>query len=346
MKRLTTIIMSVAVLLALAGCSSPQLAEIAADSEITLALGEQSALALVFTFDKEQSEDKQQKAIEGLEISYISDNPEIASVNNGTITANGKGTAIITTAIGEVSTQTTVNVFVPLADLDTEESISITQGEIYKISVKPLPEDADLENVEYSTEDDILTVTQGGEIEALKPGTATVTITSGEVVKAIAVEITPLIRKIKDYKNSKIGMLQEILEIDRILSRIGKSKGTVYSPDDMLKIIKEIRVHTQKEEKPYGPYHGKKEKKPTSPTYTVYSYYLDVFTDISLLYTDSEVIRQHINDQYDNLFEKELDAISMAIEVEHKDITKEYYSLTNKPLEYKISKAVKELQSA
>lgn len=210
-KQLTIIIAILMVLTLLSGCGgNPTLASIAIDEVAPLAVGADTPLNLTYAFEGNVSEEAQQKAREGLLVAYTSLHPDIATVDeNGTIKGVGKGTTTITVSVGEVSAQTTVNVYVPLEDMDTGESaVQLAEGESYAITAKPLPEGADLENVRFTSSDEaIIKVSATGEVMAVGDGSATVRVACREISKTITFEIVPQIESIDFADGNTEGLL-------------------------------------------------------------------------------------------------------------------------------------------
>lgn len=210
-KQLTIIIAILMVLTLLSGCGGkPTLASIAIYEVAPLAVGAETPLNLTYAFEGNASEEAQQKAREGLVVAYTSLHAEIATVDeNGTIKGVGKGTTTITASVGDISAQTTVNVYVPLEDIDTGESaVQLAEGESYAITAKPLPEGANLENVSFTSSDEaIIKVSATGEVMAVGAGSATVTVACGEISKAITFEIAPRIESIAFVEGNTEGLL-------------------------------------------------------------------------------------------------------------------------------------------
>lgn len=195
-KWLALTVTAVLIASLLGGCSgSPTLTGIATSEALTLAVGAESPLDIAYTFEGNVSEEAKSTAIQGLQVAYNSDNPEIAAIESGVVKGMSTGTAIITCSVGELSTETTVTVFAPLEDISLgDEAVQLTEGDNYTITVKPLPEAANLENVNFTSSDEaILSVSNTGGIQAIKAGNASVEVSCGEISKTISFEVAPLI---------------------------------------------------------------------------------------------------------------------------------------------------------
>lgn len=114
---------------------------------------------------------------------WSSSNPEIVSVDNGTITAHKAGKATITATAGDKSASVQVTVTdIPVAGITiTPDSGQIYAGGTLQFSAEITPEDATEKAIEWSIQEsdsEIATITDNGLLTGLKAGTVTVTAAS------------------------------------------------------------------------------------------------------------------------------------------------------------------------
>ncbi len=115
-------------------------------------------------------------------IEWKSSDSEIASVSNdGTVTANGSGTAVIT-AVAEngVKAECTVTVIKPVTGIMiSESSKSVFSGISFALFAQIAPSDASNQKVNWTSSDEsCASVDSDGTVTALKAGTATITASS------------------------------------------------------------------------------------------------------------------------------------------------------------------------
>lgn len=171
------------------GCTTsnevPQLQEIRLDkTEISLKEGETQMLtAEIIPADAEAV------------LSWSSSDIEIAAVDNeGLVTAVSEGEATITVSDGgDISAECTVTVTpageeptpdpepVPVESVTLNETdIELTRGDTFTLEASVLPENADYENIEWSSSDTgIATVDQDGTVTAVAVGEATIKAEAG-----------------------------------------------------------------------------------------------------------------------------------------------------------------------
>ena len=133
-------------------------------------------------------------------VNWSTSSAEVATVADGVVTAVAPGTAtiIVTTADGgkTVTCNVTVNPKpVPVEGVSVEvETVEIAEGETAAIVVTVTPEDASVKDVTFTSSDEaIATVDEEGNITAVAPGTATITVTTvdGEKTATCEVTVTP-----------------------------------------------------------------------------------------------------------------------------------------------------------
>ena len=130
-------------------------------------------------------------------VNWTTSSAEVATVADGVVTAVAPGTATIiaTTADGgkTVTCAVTVNPKpVPVEGVSVEvEAIEVAEGENASIVVKITPEDASVKDVTFASSDEaVATVDEEGNITAVAPGTATITVTTADGGKTATCEVT------------------------------------------------------------------------------------------------------------------------------------------------------------
>ena len=127
-------------------------------------------------------------------LTWSTNNPNIATVENGVIRAINGGSAIITVASpnGDVKTTCFVKVTVPVQSITiSKEQLELVVGQKYRLTTTILPDDASNKNVKWSTSNDgVVSVDNNGHVTAKKPGTAVVTATTEDGYHSASCTIT------------------------------------------------------------------------------------------------------------------------------------------------------------
>lgn len=117
-------------------------------------------------------------------ITWSSSNTAIATVDaNGNVTLIAEGRAVITARNGNVRATCDVTVIVapvPVEQIDiTPRSAEIVEGTGVQLTATVLPANADNKELTWASSDtSVATVTAGGYVEGLAPGTARITATA------------------------------------------------------------------------------------------------------------------------------------------------------------------------
>ena len=142
-------------------------------------------------------------ADEKYEISYNSDNDNIASVDkSGKVTGNSQGETTITvtcnTESGSVFKDTcrvivneTADEYIPVESITLDStSLEMTMDDMYVLSATVMPENAsDRENIIWNTDNDSICTVNNGIITTLNPGTTTVTAECGGITTSCQVNV-------------------------------------------------------------------------------------------------------------------------------------------------------------
>ena len=135
-------------------------------------------------------------------VSWISSNTSVATVNNGKVTALKAGTATITvktedggkTATCEVTVKTKL---VESVSLD-KTWCEMTEGDEITLTATISPANATNKNVSWSSSNTSVATVENGKVKALKTGTATITVKTEDGGKVASCEVTVMHDKSKD----------------------------------------------------------------------------------------------------------------------------------------------------
>lgn len=118
------------------------------------------------------------------DVTWISDKPEIAAVEGGTVTAKAAGTAIIAVTTidgGKIATckVTVTPKTVPVSGIQVQGAASIYVGDTTKLTATVTPTNATNQKVTWSSNNEsVATVGTDGTVTAVSAGTATITATA------------------------------------------------------------------------------------------------------------------------------------------------------------------------
>lgn len=135
-------------------------------------------------------------------VQWLSTNPDVATVDNGTVKGVASGTAIIMAQAGNKTGSCTVNVVgtpVESISIDKEE-IYMTEGDVYTLRATVLPETADNKSITWSSSNEsIATVNGSGTVTAHKPGDCEIYAKAGNCTAECHVSIDKRALAIGDY---------------------------------------------------------------------------------------------------------------------------------------------------
>lgn len=132
------------------------------------------------------------------DVTWISDKPEIAAVEGGTVTAKAAGTAIIAVTTidgGKIATckVTVTPKTVPVSGIQVQGAASIYVGDTTKLTATVTPTNATNQKVTWSSNNEsVATVGTDGTVTAVSAGTATITVTTEDGQKTAACTVTVL----------------------------------------------------------------------------------------------------------------------------------------------------------
>jgi len=132
---------------------------------------------------------------------WSSSDSGVASVSaDGTVTATGIGTAVITASAEGLSDCCTVTVVNPAQSITLDQSeLILKTGENGVLTASVDPSDSTDSVIWSSTDSTVVTVDETGRITAAGPGTATITATAGNVSASCTVTVKELF-KFKSYR--------------------------------------------------------------------------------------------------------------------------------------------------
>lgn len=116
-------------------------------------------------------------------VSWTSSNPSVVSVNNGVIKALKSGTAKITVKTEEGSKSATcdISVVVPVTGITlSKTSLTLEDGGSETITATVTPNNASNKTVHWTSSDNNVATVYNGRINAINPGSATITVTTEE----------------------------------------------------------------------------------------------------------------------------------------------------------------------
>ena len=115
------------------------------------------------------------------EVVWTTSDAAVATVENGRVTAVGVGNCVITAACGDVKATCDVSVYVPLLEIELNSDAAVLQpGETLQLTAMP-NEGAVMESVAYTSDNAAVATVDNGLITAVAPGTAVITVTSGDI---------------------------------------------------------------------------------------------------------------------------------------------------------------------
>lgn len=164
-------------------------------------------------------------ATNGASVQWSSSNNAVATVtNDGTITAIGKGNAVITAKIGEVTAECQVQVNNPLTGISIKETLNLKKGQSEQLDISYQPEDADITTeISWSSDNEaVATVSKEGRVTAQKDGTARITVRIGDLSATCVVTV-------QEIKLDAISLSKEEIVIEKSSS---EKLEVFYEPEE------------------------------------------------------------------------------------------------------------------
>ena len=147
---------------------------------------------------------------------WASDNPEVATVENGVLTAISGGKANISLSYGDIMARSLVNVNVPITDFNvSSKEISLDIEGTSQITCELSPVDTTQNVMHYETESSIISVSDSGLISALgSAGDAEVKVTNEALNKVEVVNVH--VSDMWNYVSSLTLSGPEKLEVNKV----------------------------------------------------------------------------------------------------------------------------------
>ncbi|MDE6024844.1 MAG: cellulase family glycosylhydrolase [Lachnospiraceae bacterium] len=167
------------------------------------------------------------------DIQWESDNPEVLTIDaNGTMTANSYGTANIKVTANGIEKNIAVTVVHVLTGIELNKNqISIEEEEKDVITVSPVPSDAILGDVEFTTSDSsVATIDSKGCVTGVNSGTANITVKCGDFEQTCNIDIAYL-----TFKNTNNSIKDNTL-YNEIVSAYDKNGDGVVTRDEVLDV--------------------------------------------------------------------------------------------------------------
>ena len=177
------------------------------EKEATLTVGK--TLTLTATVLPENATDKT--------VTWTSNNPAVATVADGVVTAVKVGSASITATAGGKNASCTITVKEAYIDVTSvtldKTSYSLLEGESFTLKATVKPDDASDKTVTWTSSDEKIITVYGGTVKAVGPGNATVTATAGKVSATCEVQV-----------NARVAVAEVILDIKKLTLDVGQTE--------------------------------------------------------------------------------------------------------------------------
>ena len=122
---------------------------------------------------------------DGAAVTWVSSNPDVVTVENGTVTALTPGVATVTATVGDVSESVTIETYVEVTGIvlnETELWLQAKQG--VSLQATFVPENASVEITWSSSDTTRATVNNSGDVTTIRPGEVDITATADNGVTA------------------------------------------------------------------------------------------------------------------------------------------------------------------
>ena len=145
--------------------------------EASLAVGEEIELTAIFS----------PEVVDNPAVSWFSSDPKVATIEDGTVSANSRGTVVVTvvSAYGVYADECNITVTqsesepIPVTGVVLEpEEVMLEIGRTLELEATVLPQDADDKRVEWSSSDERVATVLDGVVTAMGVGTATISVTT------------------------------------------------------------------------------------------------------------------------------------------------------------------------
>lgn len=169
--------------------NTPRITSIHTEAITSLNKGEQGILEIGYETQRGFSAEKSAAAFNKLDFEWETSDENVVTVNDGTVTAVGKGSAIITVTSGQLKAQTEVVVHIPPEDIKADPIVLDTRSGWKDIAYTILPEECDSEAVEFTLDTDIAQLNENNQIQGLVPGESTLEIRVEDISVSVPVKV-------------------------------------------------------------------------------------------------------------------------------------------------------------
>lgn len=195
-QKFTALSVSCVLAVSLAGCGV-NVTGVALDLPDSLEKGSTITATPEYTFDGATPESAAlSKKLDALDMSYSSSDPTIVMVDeNGNIAAISAGTAevALSSKDGKITASKTIEVVVTPTGITTTDALTLTAGETATLETAVAPDDATHVAISYtSSDDEVATVSDVGEVTAVAAGDATITAAVDGTALSAACKVTIL----------------------------------------------------------------------------------------------------------------------------------------------------------
>ena len=127
-------------------------------------------------------------------VTWSTSNSEVATVEEGKVTAVKEGEAVITAKAGEKTATCTITVakkVIPVASVTLDNtSIALKEGQEIQLTAQVSPNDATDKTVAWSSSDTKVATVENGKVKAVAEGTATITAKAGDKSATCSVAVS------------------------------------------------------------------------------------------------------------------------------------------------------------
>lgn len=195
-QKLTALSVSCALMVSLAGCGV-NVTGVALNLPDSIEKGSTLTATPEYTFDGATPESATlSKKLDALDMSYTSSDPAVLVVDeNGNMVAVSAGTAevALSSKDGKITASKTIEVVVTPTGITTTDALTLTAGEAATLETAVAPDDATHVAISYtSSDDEVATVSDVGEVTAVAAGDATITAAVDGTTLSAACKVTVL----------------------------------------------------------------------------------------------------------------------------------------------------------
>ena len=205
---------------------------------VTLTIGETTTLKETITPDNATNKN----------VTWSSENSDIASVDNGLVTAIGEGTTniVVTTEDGEKTATCEVTVIkeqtpepepeeVPVEEISLNiQNITLEIGETTALETTISPDNATNKNVTWTSEDENVASVDNGLVTAIGEGTTNIVVTTEDGEKTATCEVTVIKEQTPEPEPEEIHIEKVDLNLQNVSLQIGETATLVaiITPND------------------------------------------------------------------------------------------------------------------